>query len=283
MFNNLNDTQINLLIASIIGDGELTKLYKGSRRKNSSYREHYGEKQKEYREWKLALMDRLFYLTPKSNTLRSASAPVFTNLLKLFYNSIGKKIIPPSILPNCTLPLFLAVLHMDDGSLSITHRINHRNKTIYLTPQIYLYLQNYTSEDLTLLKNHIKNVFDIDLQLASRRDGYGHILRTTSVSQTFTFLSIIKEVSQSCPSMFYKTNWNYRLKLEIDKWKNSYPNYQLIVTSSERWKNYSDEETQKLISLKESGITDKEIAKSLGRTYWSVVYKLRELRKLNLL
>jgi hypothetical protein len=69
LFQSLNDIQINVLIASIIGDGELTKLYKGSRRKNSSYREHYGVKQKEYREWKMEIMNGLFYITPKSNSL----------------------------------------------------------------------------------------------------------------------------------------------------------------------------------------------------------------------
>ncbi|EIJ83666.1 hypothetical protein MGA3_00140 [Bacillus methanolicus MGA3] len=34
-----------------------------------------------------------------------------------------------------------------------------------------------------------------------------------------------------------------------------------------------------MIYLKQNGYTDKEIAKRLNRTYWSVVYKLRELRK----
>ncbi len=45
-FNKLSLIQQNILVASILGDGEITKLYKGSRRKNNSYREHYGTKQK---------------------------------------------------------------------------------------------------------------------------------------------------------------------------------------------------------------------------------------------
>lgn len=76
MFANLNEVQTNVLIASIIGDGELTKLYKGSRRKNSSYREHYGKNQKAYREWKADLMGGLFYITAQSQTLRSGSNPL---------------------------------------------------------------------------------------------------------------------------------------------------------------------------------------------------------------
>ncbi|WP_235993044.1 DNA endonuclease [Heyndrickxia sporothermodurans] len=214
MFANLNEVQTNVLIASIIGDGELTKLYKGSRRKNSSYREHYGKNQKAYREWKADLMGGLFYITAQSQTLRSGSNPLFTQLLKLFYVENGAKTIPKSMLDYCKLNYFLAVLYMDDGTLSITHRVNHINKKIYLTPQIYLYLQNYTSEDLTLLKNHIKNAFEIHLHLASRKDGNGLILRTTSVKQTFLFLNKIENITKTCPSMYYKTNWFYRLKQE---------------------------------------------------------------------
>ncbi|WP_413300381.1 DNA endonuclease [Bacillus sp. 1P10SD] len=283
MFNNLTVIQINVLLASIIGDGELTKLYKGSRRKNSSYREHFGDRQREYREWKAQLMNDLFYITHKSNSLRSASNPLFTNLLGLFYNNDGNKSIPATLLPYCNLSHFLAVLYMDDGSLSITAKVNHNNNKIYITPHIYLYLQNYPSLELTLLKNHIKKYFQIDLKLASRKDGHGFILRTTSVNETFSFLNKIRNVSDSCPSMFYKTNWNYRLQQESEKWKLKLPDYKLVVSSSDRWKNYSSYEIKRLVVLKKEGHLDKEIANLLGRSYWSVVYKLRELRKLQLL
>lgn len=36
----LTDIQRNVLIASIIVDGEITKCYPGTRRKNNNYREH---------------------------------------------------------------------------------------------------------------------------------------------------------------------------------------------------------------------------------------------------
>jgi hypothetical protein len=111
---------------------------------------------------------------------------------------------------------------MDDGSLSISTNINHNNKKIYITPHIYLYLQNYPLVELTLLKNHIINFFQINLRLARR-------------------------------------------------------------SSSDRNKNYTAEENKLLVTLKKSGHTDKEIAIILGRSYWSVVYKLSELRRINLL
>lgn len=182
MFNGLDEIQVNILLASILGDGELTKLYKNSRRKNSSYREHYSEKQKEYREWKVGKLCGLLYITPKSQSLRSASSPLFTNLYDLFYPN-GKKEIPKIISSYCKLPHFLAVLYMDDGSLSITQRINHKSKKIYITPQIYLYLQSYKTEDLFLLKHHIQEIFNIEFKLAKRKDGYGAILRTHQLTK----------------------------------------------------------------------------------------------------
>ncbi|UJL45681.1 hypothetical protein KFZ58_14980 [Virgibacillus sp. NKC19-16] len=42
---------------------------------------------------------------------------------------------------------------------------------------------------------------------------------------------------------------------------------------------YSDDEVQEIIQLKQCGYTDKEIANLIGRSYWSVVYKLSELKK----
>lgn len=61
-FLQLTPVQQNVLIASIIGDGEITKLYKNSRRKNHSYREHFGIDQEEYRRWKVSFFNDLLYI-----------------------------------------------------------------------------------------------------------------------------------------------------------------------------------------------------------------------------
>jgi hypothetical protein len=82
----LTPIQQNMLIASIIGDGEITKLYKNSRRKNHSYREHFGVEQMEYRKWKVSFFDGLLYITQKSHCVRSPSLPLFTKLYPLFYH-----------------------------------------------------------------------------------------------------------------------------------------------------------------------------------------------------
>lgn len=282
-YEKLTFIQQNVLFASILGDGEITKIYKNSRRKNNSYREHYGDEQKEYRVWKQKFLPDWWYLTPNSNTLRSKSHPMFTELYELFYSRSGKKCIPKNILNLCTAQHFLTIIYMDDGSLSISRRVNHRKKFVYITPHIYLYLQNFPHDQLAFLKTHIKEIFGVEFALSRRKDGHGFILKTTKIDQVFSFLNIIGLISESCTSMLYKTNWYYRFKLEKDNIKIIYPDYKVLVTSSERNKNYSNEEIIKMIELKQNKIADKEIAKVLNRSYWSIVYKLRELRKDGLL
>nr|WP_150959394.1 hypothetical protein [Aneurinibacillus sp. XH2] len=53
----------------------------------------------------------------------------------------------------------------------------------------------------------------------------------------------------------------------------------IIASSSERSKKYEYWEIETMISAKKDGVAEKIIAERLGRTYWSVVYKLAELKK----
>lgn len=168
-------------------------------------------------------------------------------------------------------PHFLATLYMDDGSLSISYHINHNLKKIYLTPHIFLYLQSFSKADLEHLK--------MNLTLSKRKDGFGYILKTTTVDETFKFLHAIRPIILTCPSMFYKTNWNYRFTQEVIKYAKMHPDYQVITSSSERSKAYSEDEIDSIIKLILIGYTDKEVAELLNRSYWSVVYKWREIRK----
>jgi hypothetical protein len=271
--------QLCVLLASILADGEITKIYKNSRRKNNSYREHFGVSQTEYRQWKQNWLRDWLYFTNKGDLLVSKSHPLFTELYPYFYNPVGVKYIPFDLLELCKSELFLAVLYMDDGSICITKRIYDRKKLIYLTPHIYLYLQAYSKSSLLLLQKFIKEKFNINLQISNRKDGSGCILKTTSVRETFDFLNKINRYTHTCPSMYYKTNWMYRLKKENAVIRAEYPGYEILTTSEERQKNYSIEEIEAIISMKKCGHTLKEISESLNRTYWSVVYKISELKK----
>lgn len=149
---------------------------------------------------------------------------MFTELEPPFYDENRTKRITQNLISQCTLPIFLAVLYMDDGSLSISYRVNHRLKKIYLTPRIYLYLQCFSKECLMYLKSHLHINFNVDLKLSTRKNGYGYILKTTEVHQTYHFLETINTVTSCCPSMFYKTNWKFRLNQEIEKGIKNFPN-----------------------------------------------------------
>ncbi|WOV88358.1 DNA endonuclease [Sporosarcina oncorhynchi] len=273
----LSPVQLNILVGSILGDGTLTKIQ--GRRINSNYRERFGKSQLAYREWKVAHLSDYLYFNKTRTEISSKSQSMFTKLEKLFYGNNRIKQIPPEVLKLCTLPHFLATLYMDDGSLMISYRINHRLKKIYMTPHIALYLQSFTKEELELLNEHVTKVFKVKLRLSQRNDGNGYILKTTTVDDTFRFLDVISEVTTACPSMYYKTNWQDRLNLETMKWKSKYPDYEILTSSRQRSKKYSEDEIDGLIKMKLLGYTINEIAYTLDRTYWSTVYKWREITK----
>lgn len=83
--------------------------------------------------------------------------------------------------------------------------------------------------------------------------------------------------------MYYKTNWKWRFELEMSKLKKVYPEYEILSTNSNRNRNYSTEEIEKIVSLKNQGLSDNAIAEEVNRTYWSIVYKVREMKKDGLL
>lgn len=279
----LTEIERNILFASIIGDGEITKRYPGSRRRNNSYREHYGIQQEEYRRWKHSFLKDLLYLLPQNQELKSRSLPLFTELYSHFYDERGNKQIPYMLLDECKHLFFPAILYMDDGSLCITPRINHRLQRIYVTPHIYLYLQNYPVNQLQLLQKHLAACFQFDFKIYKRKDGFGHILRYTTTAQSIEFLERLEPVTKTCFSMYYKTNWPWRLERETLHYKKSYPDYEVIVSSPERFKPYSIQEIEQIISMKTGGFTDQMIATQLQRSYWSVVHKIKELRRNSLL
>ncbi|MBE2944032.1 hypothetical protein HPK10_12915 [Anoxybacillus flavithermus] len=52
----------------------------------------------------------------------------------------------------------------------------------------------------------------------------------------------------------------------------------MLTSSSKRAKPYSTGEIQLLKEMKQEGATIQEIADALQRSYWSVVYKWREIK-----
>lgn len=93
------------------------------------------------------------------------------------------------------------------------------------------------------------------------------------------FFKIIEPGVKTCPTMAYKTDWHYQFSYEKEKPQNKFPKYKILSSDSNRRRNYSKHEIEKLVYLRKAGYTINEISKEIGRTYYSVNYKLAWLRK----
>src|SRR5690554_5407733 len=130
-FLKLSEIERNILFGSILGDGTLTKVCKRNRRVNCNYRESFSKEQLPYRQWKVEMLNKFLYFNADNTAISSKSQLLFTQLEKIFYGNNRIKRIHADLLHYCTLPHFLAVLFMDDGSLSISYRVNHRKRIVY--------------------------------------------------------------------------------------------------------------------------------------------------------
>ncbi|HLR09755.1 MAG TPA: hypothetical protein VK120_00015 [Sporosarcina sp.] len=274
-FNDLSTTQQAITLASILGDGSLRK--RQTIAFSTSYYENSSENQRSYRQWKVEKLKPYFYFQGKSPAIVSRNSSIWMSLEKIFYANRIKKI-PLDFLQGINDPHFLLTLYLDDGSLMISHKVNHRKKYIYLTPHIALYLQCFYRSELLSFKDWLNTTFHLQLTLARRPDGQGFYIRTTNVQATLDFLKVFEKIAPSYPEGSYKTNWLYRWHIEKTKWRQLYPTYNILLSSRERMKPYSNEEIDTLLKMRENNYTNQQIADMLGRTYWSIVYKLRDLR-----
>lgn len=259
--------QMAIIYGSLLGDATLSR---GPRSKHSAYKEHFSEQQRAYREWKQqALSDLGFHIT-QTNHLYSYSHPLFTELHSQFYQN-GVKIIPENLLPQMTHPLFLTTLFLDDGSLILSKREAHT--TLFLHPAIVIYTQCFTRVENELLKDHINHSFGTNFVITSRPDGHGFILKLNKEHEVQHFLRIVHPYLNTLPSMRYKTDLNERLRMEQEKRTDK----QVVLCSSEKNRHYSLEEIELLAQLYRKGLTWSDIASHLDRSYWSVIYKSRQL------
>lgn len=277
--DDLSYVQKSVLVGSIMADAMLshdpTKTY-GVR---SNYHEHFSIQQIRYRKWKHRILSPHTLFIRENTTLITKYHPLFKSWEAKFYDEQRIKRIPFDLLKKYCNPFTLATIYLDDGSLMISQHINNNQKKIYLTPHIALYLQNFKKEELEQLAKLLKNIFNLSLKVTRQPYGQGYYLRTSKVKDTLQFLKTIQIATKNCPSMAYKTNWEYRLYIEKKRLTKKFPQYEVLASSSERKRLYSQKEIETMIQMKKSGATDKEIAQAIGRTYWAIVYKLSELRK----
>lgn len=272
-WEGLSEEQVAILVASILGDGEITKCYPYDRRVNNTYREHFGMGQLSYRQWKQKKISDLLYL--RGNNLVSRSILFMMKLSPLFYPN-DKKQIPFELLEDIDHPSFLLTLYLDDGSLLLSKRFNHDKKEIQFTPHIAFYLQAFSKQQLEQLATWMKERHNINVRTSGTPSGTGYYLKTTKVTDTFDLLNLLESYIAELPEFTYKLSWETRLQKEVEKYKQTHPDYAIRVSVPAR--PYCDKDVSLLIKWRQQGVTDKEIVGRLNRTSWSVVYKWQDVK-----
>lgn len=278
LWEELTVFEKSLLLGTLLGDGTIARTKsKTVPRKGLQYLEHFSVKQMEYREWKLSIAPRIFEgikirSTGTSAELFSRRDELFTWLWTQCYENREKRI-PIHLLKDCTHPVFLLALYLDDGSLSLTKSKRSKLNQMIITPHIYLYLQAFYPDELEVLSKFLKRTFHHHFVLSRRSDGHFYTLRIQKTEEAIRFLNEFSPYSYAIPSMRKKLDWDYRLQLERDQ----HPDMTVIASKAKN--DYTTEEIEFIIQAKQNGMTDAAISQHLNRTYWSVVYKWQDIKK----
>lgn len=176
-------------------------------------------------------------------------------------------------------PIGLACLYMDDGSLIINSSTKD-NISIYIFPQIILYTLNFSKEENIILKNHIKNTFNIEFSLKKRPDGKNYALQLNKRNELMKFINIVKPFVEEINCMKYKVDINKRLENKKSELEASKLYSKISVASLNVSDNtYSTRDEKLIIYMKNNKFTDKEISQKINRPYWGLVDKIRRMKK----
>lgn len=270
----LPEKERNIIIGSLLGDGSLA-LY--GRSKNAYYREHGCEKQLPYRRWKQEQLSTLGFKLSASGKLSSASEEIYTQLYEIFYIDRIKTLDSYNI----TLldhPIGLACLFMDDGSLVMDHY--SRAHKVQIFPRISLYTLSFSYEENIILRDYLDDRFKITFKLKRRLDGKHYILEINQRNEIYKFIALIQDYVNEIPEMSYKVdleksmNDKYNRILLREDGKRKVMTSNLQVESKE----YTKDEIERIVQMKENNVPVKIIAQELGRSIWGIYDKVRRMK-----
>lgn len=187
-----------ILVGMVLGDAFLQRTGEN----NARIRLEHSKKQKDYLIWKARQFPEYFqgkpnFLTRFNGQFRqtysyvrwqSNASPEIGKFRKIFYNSSGKKLIPPLIKELLIEQISLAVWYMDDGYLY------HRDK------MIYIYLSKYTRGEQDSLLKTLKENFNLSPRLKIKKTG--SLVLIFPVEESKKFLQLVS--SYIIPSMTRK-------------------------------------------------------------------------------
>lgn len=274
---NVSLTQLeqNIIIGSILGDGNLTF---SQRSRNAYYREHFSIKQMEYRVWKMNSIHSLNFRIEGGCHLKSPSHPIFTNFYKQFFINSVKTITCENI-KLLDHPIGLACLYLDDGTLMIN--VNKGKKNIRVSSVVGIATLCFSKSECELLIEHIYKIFNIQFYISSYPGGKGWNIKIYKSEEIAKFYNLILPYCREIPSLRYKWDLQFRLEDKKQKLFQKYKeSYNVKISSIENITNYySIEEESIICNMKREDKTYKEIAYVLGRSYFGIGYKIGQLKK----
>ncbi|MBY0223496.1 MULTISPECIES: hypothetical protein [Sporosarcina] len=131
-----------------------------------------------------------------------------------------------------------------------------------------------------LLADHVNKTFGTNYVLSGHPDGHQYLLKLNKEQDVQYLFNVIASYVKEIDCMRYKTNLEENITLKTESLHVKYRKViKIVISSSGRFKAYTKEEIERMIILKNTKVADQMIADELGRSYWSVVYKLKELRR----
>lgn len=199
----LTDSQKNLLVGTLLGDGNLQTLNAG---RSWRYRAVHKSAHQSYIEYKYEVLKNFCESPPRfSSFLDSKTKKVYSRFSfqtlstdefryygNLFYkkdnNNLFKKFVPSNI-ENLLTPEAFAYWYMDDGALKWRGKSN----------AVRLCTDSFSTSEITLLKNVLQDKFSLKVSLQKKDD----IQRLCILEESYATLRNLI-LPYLLPSMYYK-------------------------------------------------------------------------------
>jgi recombination protein RecA len=205
MKTKFNKESRNLIIGMLLGDGTISNNY--------VFKLSHGEKQKEYLEWKIKLLNEYGI---KNNGLKEYIQKIGYNIgSKVYYSQLSiipfikvlrrviynpKKNYANRKLLNRLNALAIAIWYMDDGHINI-RKTKNKVHGFYIKIATCL-----AKEQNQIIIDYFKEVWNISFyQFKEGKETYSLCCGT---QEGVKFIQLIKPYIESCPSMIYKIQYD---------------------------------------------------------------------------
>jgi recombination protein RecA len=208
----LGGQQIQLILGSLMGDGNLSPNRKG--RFGTRFRMGHGGKQAAYLDWKVSLLENI----PHSRTVNAKGAvfadftplPELSELHEAVYFGDGKKHLSWDYLKSLT-PLALAVWYMDDGGFTVRSK-GVQERTVGGTGRIEICVEAMSPGSRDRLARYLQDTHKLEVKLVSRGARQVSVLQFSTAASA-KFQKLIAPYVH--PSMEYKLLPRFRGEFSV--------------------------------------------------------------------